>query len=177
MKAYMKRKLKLNDRAGIRQNKNFHSLVIEVEGDKNLSFLEKGTRKHLNKERCLRLGKDAEKSKSDYVTGMNIQFAYNHGVQILGTQESTIVQVIQPSLLTFTCPPFAMADEELVDQKKYFEEACKPKCVKPLLEYQACVKRIQGDESGHKHCTGQYFDYWSCIDKCFNFFRFIYLTR
>ncbi|KDO42558.1 hypothetical protein CISIN_1g037428mg [Citrus sinensis] len=62
------------------------------------------------------------------------------------------------------CPE--RADEELVDQKKYFEEACKPKCVKPLLEYQACVKRIQGDESGHKHCTGQYFDYWSCIDKC-----------
>ncbi|PPR81848.1 hypothetical protein GOBAR_AA38865 [Gossypium barbadense] len=30
----------------------------------------------------------------------------------------------------------------------------------------ACVKRIQGDESGHKHCTGQYFDYWSCVDKC-----------
>ncbi|KAK4743245.1 hypothetical protein SAY87_001246 [Trapa incisa] len=60
----------------------------------------------------------------------------------------------------------SMADEEPVDQKKYFEESCKPKCVKPLLEYQACVKRIEGDESGHKHCTGQYFDYWSCIDKC-----------
>ncbi|KAA8536500.1 hypothetical protein F0562_028978 [Nyssa sinensis] len=60
----------------------------------------------------------------------------------------------------------AMADEEPVDQKKHFEEACKPKCVKPLLEYQACIKRIQGDESGHKHCTGQYFDYWSCVDKC-----------
>ncbi|GMY39228.1 cytochrome b-c1 complex subunit 6-like, partial [Fagus crenata] len=59
-----------------------------------------------------------------------------------------------------------LADEEPVDQKKYFEESCKPKCVKPLLEYQACVKRIQGDESGHKHCTGQYFDYWSCVDKC-----------
>ncbi|BBG96067.1 hypothetical protein Prudu_004770, partial [Prunus dulcis] len=58
------------------------------------------------------------------------------------------------------------ADEEPVDQKKYLEESCKPKCVKPLLEYQACVKRIQGDESGHKHCTGQYFDYWSCVDKC-----------
>ncbi|WRX15878.1 Ubiquinol-cytochrome C reductase hinge domain - like 2, partial [Theobroma cacao] len=29
-----------------------------------------------------------------------------------------------------------------------------------------CVKRIQGDESGHKHSTGQYFDYWSCVDKC-----------
>nr|XP_009608979.1 uncharacterized protein LOC104102845 [Nicotiana tomentosiformis] len=31
---------------------------------------------------------------------------------------------------------------------------------------QACAKRIEGDESGHKHCTGQYFDYWQCIDKC-----------
>ncbi|KAF3587522.1 hypothetical protein F2Q69_00026764 [Brassica cretica] len=59
-----------------------------------------------------------------------------------------------------------MADEEVVDPKKYLEESCKPKCVKPLLEYQACVKRIQGDDSGHKHCTGQYFDYWHCIDKC-----------
>ncbi|KAG2321346.1 hypothetical protein Bca52824_014559 [Brassica carinata] len=58
------------------------------------------------------------------------------------------------------------AEDEVVDPKKYLEESCKPKCVKPLLEYQACVKRIQGDDSGHKHCTGQYFDYWHCIDKC-----------
>lgn len=28
------------------------------------------------------------------------------------------------------------ADEEPVDQKKDLEESCKPKCVKPLLEYQ-----------------------------------------
>ncbi|KAG5016042.1 hypothetical protein JHK85_022178 [Glycine max] len=28
------------------------------------------------------------------------------------------------------------ADEEPVDQKRYLEESCKPKCVKPLLEYQ-----------------------------------------
>jgi ubiquinol-cytochrome c reductase subunit 6 len=61
---------------------------------------------------------------------------------------------------------FAMPEEDVVDQKRYFEESCKPKCVKPLLEYQACVKRIQDDESGHKHCTGQYFDYWHCVDKC-----------
>lgn len=32
------------------------------------------------------------------------------------------------------------ADEELVDPKKYLEESCKPKCVKPLLEYQVCWK-------------------------------------
>ncbi|KAH7836061.1 hypothetical protein Vadar_032372 [Vaccinium darrowii] len=60
----------------------------------------------------------------------------------------------------------AMADEEPVDPKKELEEACKPKCVKHLLEYKKCVKRIEGDESGHKHCTGQYFDLWGCIDKC-----------
>ncbi|KAK7331676.1 hypothetical protein VNO80_28413 [Phaseolus coccineus] len=64
------------------------------------------------------------------------------------------------------CNHSAMADEEPVDQKRYLEDSCKPKCVKPLLEYQACIKRIHGDESGQKHCTGQYFDYWFCIDKC-----------
>ncbi|KAK3043852.1 hypothetical protein RJ639_000551, partial [Escallonia herrerae] len=30
----------------------------------------------------------------------------------------------------------------------------------------ACVKRVEGDETGHKHCTGQYFDYLCCVDKC-----------
>ncbi|GMH15645.1 hypothetical protein Nepgr_017486 [Nepenthes gracilis] len=74
-----------------------------------------------------------------------------------------IVGLLLPAFL-FT--PIAMADEELVDPKKYLEETCKPKCVKPLRAYQACVKRVEGDESGHKHCTGQYFDYWSCVDKC-----------
>ncbi|KAJ6335837.1 hypothetical protein OIU78_012445 [Salix suchowensis] len=59
-----------------------------------------------------------------------------------------------------------LADEEPVDPKKYLEDSCKPKCVKPLLEYEACVKRVERDDSGHKHCTGQYFDYWFCIDKC-----------
>ncbi|GAV81145.1 UCR_hinge domain-containing protein, partial [Cephalotus follicularis] len=58
------------------------------------------------------------------------------------------------------------ADEEPVDQKKLLEEACKPKCVRSYLEYVECAKRVKVDESGHKHCTGQYFDYWSCIDKC-----------
>ncbi|KAL4351906.1 hypothetical protein GQ457_06G026250 [Hibiscus cannabinus] len=58
------------------------------------------------------------------------------------------------------------ADDEPVDPKKYLEDGCKPKCVKQLRSYEACIKRIQGDESGHKHCTGQYFDYWSCVDKC-----------
>lgn len=34
---------------------------------------------------------------------------------------------------------------------------------------QACTRRIEGDESGTKHCTGQYFDYWHCIDKCVSY--------
>uniref|UniRef100_A0A0E0F2V4 Complex III subunit VI n=1 Tax=Oryza meridionalis TaxID=40149 RepID=A0A0E0F2V4_9ORYZ len=60
----------------------------------------------------------------------------------------------------------SVADEEPVDPKKYLEERCKPQCVKPLYEYEKCVKRVEKDDTGHKHCTGQYFDYWSCIDKC-----------
>ncbi|XP_020244450.1 cytochrome b-c1 complex subunit 6-like [Asparagus officinalis] len=59
-----------------------------------------------------------------------------------------------------------MADDEPVDQKKYLEDSCKPKCVRPLRAYQACVERIKDDESGNKHCTGQYFDYWLCVDSC-----------
>ncbi|XP_078172404.1 cytochrome b-c1 complex subunit 6-2, mitochondrial-like [Carex rostrata] len=59
-----------------------------------------------------------------------------------------------------------MSDEEVTNQKEYFEERCKPKCVKPLYAYRECVKRIEDDDTGHKHCTGQYFDYWKCVDKC-----------
>ena len=31
---------------------------------------------------------------------------------------------------------------------------------------QECAKRVEADTTGHKHCTGWAFDYWSCIDKC-----------
>ncbi|KAF3320179.1 cytochrome b-c1 complex subunit 6-like isoform X1 [Carex littledalei] len=58
------------------------------------------------------------------------------------------------------------AEEEIMDQKKYFEDTCKPKCVRPLRSYQECVKRVKDDDSGHKHCTGQYFDFWACVDTC-----------
>lgn len=33
-------------------------------------------------------------------------------------------------------------------------------------DLQACTKRVEDDDTGSKHCTGQYFDYWGCIDKC-----------
>ncbi|CAN6349054.1 unnamed protein product, partial [Urochloa humidicola] len=63
-------------------------------------------------------------------------------------------------------PTSAMADAEPVDPKNYLEERCKPQCVKSLYDYERCMKRIENDGSGQKHCTGQYFDYWSCVDKC-----------
>lgn len=55
-----------------------------------------------------------------------------------------------------------MSDEE--DPKMKVEELCKPNCIRYLLAYQACAKRIENIPEGH--CTGQYFDYWQCIDKC-----------
>nr|CAB3459457.1 unnamed protein product [Digitaria exilis] len=60
----------------------------------------------------------------------------------------------------------ARADTEPVDQKNCLEERCKPLCVKSLYDYERCVKRVENDGTGQKHCTGQYFDYWSCVDKC-----------
>ncbi|KAL9256396.1 Cytochrome b-c1 complex subunit 6-1, mitochondrial-like protein [Drosera capensis] len=53
-----------------------------------------------------------------------------------------------PSIISVSPSP-ARADEESVDPKHYLEETCNPKCVKLLRAYQASVKRIQGDESGH----------------------------
>ncbi|KAK4401917.1 Cytochrome b-c1 complex subunit-1, mitochondrial [Sesamum angolense] len=91
---------------------------------------------------------------------------------------------------------FMLADDEPVDPKKELEDRCKAPCTRPLKEYQltrythadtlnisnhtrylACAKRIQGDESGHKHCTGQYFDYWRCVDKCVATKLFSYLKQ
>lgn len=57
-----------------------------------------------------------------------------------------------------------MADDEGVCPKPAIEEACKPECIKQLLAYQQCVKRIEGKPEAH--CTGQYFDYWHCVDHC-----------
>jgi ubiquinol-cytochrome c reductase subunit 6 len=59
-----------------------------------------------------------------------------------------------------------MADEEVINPKPLVEEKCKPQCIKAFLKYEECAKRIAEDTTGEAHCTGQYFDYWHCIDKC-----------
>ncbi|KAM0909834.1 hypothetical protein ACQ4PT_014557 [Festuca glaucescens] len=56
-------------------------------------------------------------------------------------------------------------DEEASDPKALLEAQTKAKCVRQWYLYKDCVKRIADDETGHKHCTGQYFDYWKCVDK------------
>lgn len=33
-------------------------------------------------------------------------------------------------------------------------------------EYEACIGRVEKDTTGEAHCTGQYLDFWKCIDKC-----------
>ena len=57
-------------------------------------------------------------------------------------------------------------DEEVLDPKTIAEKDCRPKCALPWNTYQECVKRIAGDKTGEKHCTGWYFDFLKCVDKC-----------
>lgn len=59
-----------------------------------------------------------------------------------------------------------MVEYSADDSKTEIEDACKVECLKELYNYKACIERIKSDESGEAHCTGQYFDYWSCVDKC-----------
>eukprot|EP00871_Galdieria_phlegrea_P003533 jgi/Galph1/4180/GphlegSOOS_G2814.1 len=59
-----------------------------------------------------------------------------------------------------------MSEEEPVDKKPEIEESCKPHCSREWAEYRACVKRIENDTTGEAHCTGQYLDFWHCVDHC-----------
>ncbi|GLT68470.1 hypothetical protein SLA2020_406960 [Shorea laevis] len=57
----VKKMLVLNDKAGIRTNKNSYSLVVESGGYKNLPFGEKDARNFIEKARELRLDKEVVK--------------------------------------------------------------------------------------------------------------------
>ncbi|XP_059439636.1 protein FAR1-RELATED SEQUENCE 6-like [Corylus avellana] len=66
----VKRRLELNDIAGIGVSKNFNSLVVEGGGYENLSFMERDCRNFINKARHLRLGKGGAGVLYDYFTRM-----------------------------------------------------------------------------------------------------------
>ncbi|XP_062147885.1 protein FAR-RED IMPAIRED RESPONSE 1-like [Alnus glutinosa] len=55
--AAVKRRLELNDIAGVRTNKNFNSLVVERGGYENIPFGKKDCQNFIDKTRELRLGK------------------------------------------------------------------------------------------------------------------------
>ena len=44
--------------------------------------------------------------------------------------------------------------------------ACLTPCPVSLQHTQACAERIKSDTTGQAHCTGQYFDFWHCVDHC-----------
>ncbi|XLR69396.1 hypothetical protein S83_020068, partial [Arachis hypogaea] len=60
----------------------------------------------------------------------------------IGSPSSPISSASSVSSLSLLPTLTAMADDEPVDQKRYLEGSCKPKCVKPLLEYQRVAMAI-----------------------------------
>ncbi|XP_042450660.1 protein FAR1-RELATED SEQUENCE 6-like [Zingiber officinale] len=65
-----KRKLELNDQAGITLSKSFHSCVVEVGGYENLSFDERKCRNNISEARRLRLGEGDAEALSNYFCHM-----------------------------------------------------------------------------------------------------------
>ncbi|XP_042974253.1 protein FAR1-RELATED SEQUENCE 7-like [Carya illinoinensis] len=70
---YSQRMLDLNDRAGIRMNKNFNALVVDAGGFENLDFQEKNCRNFIDKARKLRLGKGGGEALTEYFKRMRLQ--------------------------------------------------------------------------------------------------------
>ncbi|KAK3217815.1 hypothetical protein Dsin_011785 [Dipteronia sinensis] len=70
LKPVVKRKLELNDRAGIRPNKSYNSFAVEVGGHEKLTFLEKDCRNYLDKVRRLRLGEGDDNAIQHYFLRM-----------------------------------------------------------------------------------------------------------
>ncbi|GLT54152.1 hypothetical protein SLA2020_273750 [Shorea laevis] len=66
----VKKRLVMNDKAGIRTNKNFYSLVVESGGYENLPFGERDARNFIEKARELRLGKGGGQALCDYFKRM-----------------------------------------------------------------------------------------------------------
>lgn len=75
----LKRRLKLNDQAGINVSRNFRSLLVEANGYENMIFGEKDCRNYIDKVRRLRLGAGDAEAIQNYFVKMqkqNSQFYY-----------------------------------------------------------------------------------------------------
>ncbi|KAJ1631446.1 hypothetical protein T492DRAFT_995401 [Pavlovales sp. CCMP2436] len=54
--------------------------------------------------------------------------------------------------------------DEAVDTSPAVEKECHSSCTAVFAAYEACAERIVDKPEGH--CTGQYLDYFACIDHC-----------
>jgi hypothetical protein len=70
MNPYVKRRLELLDKTGVRVSKNYQSLVIEAGGFEKLPFGEKDARNHIDKARRLRLGVGGAEALRNYFARM-----------------------------------------------------------------------------------------------------------
>ncbi|XP_059643663.1 protein FAR1-RELATED SEQUENCE 6-like isoform X2 [Cornus florida] len=70
LNSHVKKRLELNDLAGITLRKNFHSLVVEGGGYEKLSFGERECRNYIAKARQLRLGIGDAEALGNYFCGM-----------------------------------------------------------------------------------------------------------
>ncbi|GMY13977.1 protein FAR1-RELATED SEQUENCE 5-like [Fagus crenata] len=70
MNPYVKRRLELLDKTGVRASKNYQSLVIEAGGFEKLPFGEKDARNHIDKARRLRLGVGGAEALRNYFARM-----------------------------------------------------------------------------------------------------------
>ncbi|KAA8541383.1 hypothetical protein F0562_025347 [Nyssa sinensis] len=79
MRPYVKRKLEMNDKAGIRMNKSYNACVVEAGGHENMTFLEKDCRNYIEKVRRLQLGQGDAAAVQNYFLKMqanNANFFY-----------------------------------------------------------------------------------------------------
>nr|KAJ0185939.1 hypothetical protein LSAT_V11C900465130 [Lactuca sativa] len=77
MDSYAKIRLELNDYVGIPLNKNFHSLVVEVEGYVNLLFGKTDCRSYIVKVRQLSFGlRDAEALRNFFLNMQKKEFKF-----------------------------------------------------------------------------------------------------
>lgn len=71
--SHVRRQLEVNDRAGIRVNKSYNSVVVGAGNPENVSFLEKDARNLLGKLRRLRLGEGDAMAIQNYFLKMQIE--------------------------------------------------------------------------------------------------------
>ncbi|XP_022852764.1 protein FAR1-RELATED SEQUENCE 5-like [Olea europaea var. sylvestris] len=73
LSAHVKRRLEVNDMAGIPLHKSYNSTVVEAGGYENMTCVEKDCRNYVEKARRLRLGKGDATAIQSYFSNMQLQ--------------------------------------------------------------------------------------------------------